>query len=177
MLKAIGIITVALVLLIGIGYISLDDIQENIAKVQKLTTKEATEKIAVKGTRTNQIQEGQLVLTTAQLQNTIEQTPAFQDFPEEGSIVLSFFDGNGYPIPHQIFTITKEGVEQKKDKEADFIISTGNYWIPEIQQSSDFCKVLKEIKANKDYTLKRNIGIIEAALKYQKLRKYKGCFA
>ena len=181
MLRKIGIITVVVLVLIAIGYIQLDDITKGVKLIQKVNRGTAEQSLQTKEGQEEPITEQELTqypkLTKEELQNTLDQTPAFQDFPEEGVITLGFFDGNGVEIPDQYFTIVGKEVKTGEAQDPDFVIITGNYWVPKIQESSDFCVVFKEIKANQDYRLERNIGIIQAGIKYRSLLTYKGCLS
>ncbi|MBS3168074.1 hypothetical protein J4216_03050 [Candidatus Woesearchaeota archaeon] len=118
----------------------------------------------------------EIKISLEDLQKTIASTPAFKDFPEKGLAGITFFDGNGKDMPDQKFLIKGGGkVEKGDNSDADFIISTGNYWIPKVKASNDFCEILKEIKEKQDYRFKRNIGVLQAGIKYKSLIKYKDC--
>ena len=189
MFRKIGIATTVVIVLLFLGYISLEDISTGIGKIQSLTGNSAEETIthvepirtlnkeSISEKETQETTREEIKLTTEQLQATLDTTPAFQDFPEDGSFVLGFFDGNGQIMQDQYFTVEGNQVRLGKDNNADFTIVTGNYWIPDIQATSDFCEVFQDIKESQDYLLQRKIGVLKAAIKYKNLMKYKSCIS
>jgi len=177
MLRKIGIATVIFVLLIVIGYIQLDDLEKGVKVLQKINIGHAEGRVTTKAIQENtetKLQQEERI-TKEELEETLKTTPAFQELPEEALITLGFFDGNGNEITDQYFTIAGKEVKEGEAQNPDFVIISGNYWIPKIRESNDFCQVFKEIKETKDYRLERNIGIFQAAIKYRNLLQFEDC--
>lgn len=151
------------------NYIKNDQIAEDKTEKSQKHIQSTNKRISTKNSQ-------EIKISEKELKNLISKTPAFNDFPEKGKIGVQFFDGNGKEMKDQMFLITKNEVKKTDISNADFIILTGNYWIPDIKKSNDFCEVMKEIKEKQDYRIKRNIGVLEAGMKYKSLMKYQDCF-
>ncbi|MBS3141346.1 hypothetical protein J4405_04350 [Candidatus Woesearchaeota archaeon] len=105
----------------------------------------------------------------------IQNTPAFQDLPDDSIIVFSFYDGNGNLINGLDLTLKDKTLSPGLDTNYDFRIITGVYYLEKINQVEDMCAFLNEIKNNQDARIERKISVVKASLKYKNMLKYKDC--
>ena len=114
-------------------------------------------------------------LDLASFNNLVQNTPAFQSLPDDSVIVFSFFDGNGNLINGLDLTLKDKVISPGLDPNYDFRITTGIYYLDKINQVSDMCEFLNEIKNNQDARVERKISVAKASLKYKNMLQYKDC--
>jgi len=91
-----------------------------------------------------------IALNTQSLQTLFQKCEYFTKLPGNAAILLTFFDGNG-AMRSEKFFISGGGVlstfsEQKYDLE----FTLGDYRVPELESSSDFCDTLRKTKEQQD---------------------------
>lgn len=117
----------------------------------------------------------EIYINAADMQAIVDRTPAFRELPKDSAFVFTFFDGNGNMRSDMAFTVVNGKVIEGKAESYDFNFITGDYWYPVIAASSDLCSAMQQIRNAKDYRFERKTGVIEVAIKYAGMMKYKSC--
>jgi hypothetical protein len=89
-------------------------------------------------------------LNIQRLQALFQKSNYFTKLPSNAAILLTFFDGNGVMRPEKFF-ISGGGIISNYDGRGyDLEFTMGDYRIPELEGSSDFCATLTKIKEQQD---------------------------
>ena len=112
----------------------------------------------------------ELEITVERLQNIISKSPEFRNLGDDSKIVITFFDGNGIEIPNTEFTITGGGkVTKGSISDYDIKLSTGYYYLPQIELSENICSALNEISRD-DVRVNLQGSKLKLILKYSGLK-------
>jgi hypothetical protein len=115
-------------------------------------------------------------ITADELKKVIFNSPAFQDFPDDGALCIKFYDGNGKDLQNKQFMLRgKEVVNGCTD--ADLLMATGDYNIPLIKESKDLCQTIKTLRQKQDCRFDKKISLIKMGIKYRNMMQFKDCLS
>lgn len=113
-----------------------------------------------------------ILLTEERLQSIFSRIPEKQKLPDSTKVVLEFFDGNGQVRSEQFIILAQGIVREYDDKDYDVKITTGDYYIPRLEQANDLCSEIVQINNNKDWRVQVNSKL--GVLKYLPLKNTLG---
>ena len=93
-------------------------------------------------------------LTDQKLQSLFQKSEYFTKLPGNAAILLSFFDGNGAMRNENFFISSGGNVSGFSGQDYDLEFTMGDYRIPELESSSDFCAALNNAKNQQDLRIK-----------------------
>ena len=109
-------------------------------------------------------------ITVERLQNIISKSSELRNLGDDTKIVITFFDGNGKDIPDAKFTIYGgERVTDGEISDYDIKLTTGSYYIPQLEASNNICSALNKIPRG-DVKVKTQGNKISLMLKYKNLK-------
>jgi uncharacterized protein YlzI (FlbEa/FlbD family) len=89
-------------------------------------------------------------LNAQRLQTLFQKSSYFTKLPSNAAILLTFFDGNGKMRSEKLFISSGGKVGSYAGGNYDLEFTMGDYRIPELESSSDFCATLAKIKSQQD---------------------------
>ena len=108
-------------------------------------------------------------ITVERLQNIISKSSELRNLGDDTKIVITFFDGNGKDIPDAKFTIYGgERVTDGEISDYDIKLTTGSYYIPQLEASNNICSALNKIPRG-DVKVKTQGNKLTLMLKYKSL--------
>lgn len=89
-------------------------------------------------------------LTLQRLQTLFQKSEYFTKLPNNAAVMLSFFDGNGKMRSERFFIAGGGVMSNYAGQGYDLEFTMGDYRVPELESSNDFCATLNKIKDQQD---------------------------
>jgi hypothetical protein len=89
-------------------------------------------------------------LNAIRLQTLFQKSSYFIQLPGNAAVLLSFFDGNGAMRTEKFFISGGGAIKNYGGEGYDLEFTMGDYRVPELESSSDFCAALTSIKNQQD---------------------------
>ena len=103
-------------------------------------------------------------ITAQRLQTLFQKSSYFTKLPSNAAILLTFFDGNGNMRSEKLFIGSGGAISNYAGGSYDLEFTMGDYRIPELESSSDFCAALAQAKNQQD--LRVNLKNVLSVGKY-----------
>ncbi|MCX6741760.1 MAG: hypothetical protein NTX24_01120 [Candidatus Pacearchaeota archaeon] len=107
-------------------------------------------------------------INAQRLQTLFQKSSYFTKLPGSAAILLTFFDGNGQMRSEKLFISGGGVISNYAGGSYDLEFTMGDYRIPELEGSSDFCAALAKIKSQQD--LRVSLKNILSVTKYAYLK-------
>lgn len=92
----------------------------------------------------------QVSLNVQRLQGLFQKSSYFTRLPSNAAVLLTFFDGNGAARSEKFFIAGGGVISNYDGRNYDLEFTMGDYRVPELESSSDFCASLTQIKSQQD---------------------------
>ena len=95
-------------------------------------------------------------ITAGRVQAILQKSTEITDLPDSSKILLIFWDNDGASLSNRYFVTGGGSMKNYGGEEYDLKIETGAYYIPQLEQASDFCSEFRKIKDAQDVRLTIN---------------------